>query len=64
VPVFRKPSFAYDDDVDRELAALRIYPERPDRLWGAGTATDRKPFRSYVRYHLSDHLPVRMEMRT
>jgi hypothetical protein len=31
VPPFRKPAFAYDYDVDRELEALRTYPKRPDR---------------------------------
>jgi endonuclease/exonuclease/phosphatase family metal-dependent hydrolase len=33
-------------------------------LWGAGTATERKRFQSYVRFHLSDHRPLWMEMRT
>jgi endonuclease/exonuclease/phosphatase family metal-dependent hydrolase len=33
-------------------------------LWGAGTAADRRRFQSYVRYHLSDHRPLWMRMRT
>jgi endonuclease/exonuclease/phosphatase family metal-dependent hydrolase len=31
VPPFRKPTFAYEYDADREIEALRAYPERPDR---------------------------------
>ena len=31
MPVFRKPSFAYDWDVDEEVAALRAYPTLPDK---------------------------------
>ena len=31
MPAFRKPSFAYEYDVDHELDALRSYPELPDR---------------------------------
>lgn len=33
-------------------------------LWGAGTAADRRRFQSFVRYHLSDHRPLWMRMRT
>jgi hypothetical protein len=33
-------------------------------LWGAGTPAERKRFQSYVRFHLSDHRPLWMEMRT
>jgi endonuclease/exonuclease/phosphatase family metal-dependent hydrolase len=33
-------------------------------LWGAGTLAERRKFQSYVRYHLSDHRPLWMEMRT
>jgi endonuclease/exonuclease/phosphatase family metal-dependent hydrolase len=31
MPAFPKPRFAYRYDVDRELEALRTYPEQPDR---------------------------------
>lgn len=31
MPPFRKPTFHYDYDVDKELKALRDYPKQPDR---------------------------------
>jgi hypothetical protein len=33
-------------------------------LWGDGTPAERRRFQSYVRFHLSDHRPLWMEMRT
>jgi hypothetical protein len=33
-------------------------------LWGSGARRERQRFQSYVRYHLSDHRPLWMQLRT